>query len=112
MIGNISIESSSDYPTAGENLTLTCSVVSDTPVVMRWLGPDGEDASRSTSALILKMINASLSISFQPLYTSHGGNYTCVSSVVSSVHVVEQQYSITIQSKWMKMSMSLDIIFT
>lgn len=99
MIGDINVESSSDYPTAGENLTLICSVVSDTPVVMRWIGPDGEDASQNTSALLLKMINASLSISFQPLHTSHGGNYTCISSVVSSVQVVEQQYFIAVHSK-------------
>lgn len=102
--------SSSDYPIAGEYLTLTCSVVSDGPVVMMWLGPHGEDASRNTSALLLRMINGSLSISFQPLHTSHGGNYTCVSSIVTSVHVVEKQYSITVQSKWIQISLCLNII--
>lgn len=104
VISNISIESSSDYPTAGENFILTCSVVSDTPVVIEWLGPDGEHA---TSAQLLRMIDRSLSIFFLPLHTSHGGNYTCVASIVSSVHVVEQQCFITVQSKWRKISFNI-----
>ena len=101
MIRNVSIESSSNSPTAGENLTLTCSVVSEGPTVLRWMGPNEEDINVDAPHLSLKMTTGSLSVSFLPLHTSNAGVYTCVASIgtIASVQTTQKQHSLIVQSK-------------
>ena len=101
MISNVSIESSSNSPTAGENLTLTCSVVSEGPTVLRWMGANEEDIDEDAPNLSLKTTTGSSSVSFLPLHTSNAGVYTCVASIgsIASVQSAQKQHSFTVQSK-------------
>lgn len=84
---NVSIEASSDMLTAGQDLTLTCTVVSDGPPHVRWIGPDGQPISRegiTVSPHTASGLITTLQLMFLPLRTSHGGTYTCISSVDTS----------------------------
>ncbi len=83
---NISI-TTPPYPTAGQDYTLTCEVVvgEGTPT-LRWTGPGGET--------ILEQSGTSLNLTFSPLLTSHGGEYTCQSTV--GVGAVERTVMSTI----------------
>ncbi len=87
----ISITSPPD-PTAGQNYTLTCEVVvgEETPT-LQWTGPGGET--------ILEQSGTTLNLTFSPLKTSNGGEYTCQSTV--GVGEVERAATSTIivQSK-------------
>ncbi len=69
----ISIASSPD-PTAGQEYTLTCEVVvgEGTPTI-QLTGPGGDP--------ILEQPGTSLDLTFSPLNTSNGGEYTCQSTV-------------------------------
>ncbi len=60
--------------TAGQDYTLTCEVVvgEGTPT-LQWTGPGGET--------ILEQPGTSLDLTFSPLLTFHGGEYTCQSTV-------------------------------
>ena len=103
MIKNVSIESSSNTPTAGENLTLTCSVVSDAPTVLRWIGPNEEHigVDSHNPNLSLRTTDGYSSVTSLPLHTSNAGIYTCIAHIngITSAQTVEEQHSFTVQSE-------------
>ncbi len=88
----ISITSPLD-PTAGQDYTLTCEVVvGERTPTLQWTGPGGET--------ILEQPGTSLSLTFSPLLTSHGGEYTCQSTVgVGAVNRTAMS-TIIVQSKY------------
>ena len=65
------------------------------------MGPGGEKVEE-TPTLSMQRDDARLSITFQPLYTSQGGIYTCISSIgnTPSAQDTQQQHSVRVQSKW------------
>ena len=103
VISNVSIKSSTNSPTAGENFTLTCSAVSEGPTVLRWMGPNGENINADAPNLSLRSTTGSSSVSFLPLHTSNAGAYTCIASIIIdgivSVQTAQKQHSFTVQSK-------------
>lgn len=70
----------SGTPSAGENYTLTCNVsiitgvVDGTVVSVAWLDSSGNLVQSSSSTLVNTLY-------FEPLVLSHGGQYTCNSSI-------------------------------
>ena len=65
--------------TVGEQYTLTCSAsVGGTAVVpsFQWLGPDGTMVTTTDSLMITDTPSSSI-LQFDPLQSSHEGNYTC-----------------------------------
>ncbi len=87
----ISITSPSG-PTAGQDYTLTCEVVvgEGTPT-LQWTGPGGET--------ILEQSGTSLNLTFSPLNTSNGGEYTCQSTVGVGAVKKTASTNITVQSE-------------
>ena len=71
--------------TAGEQYTLTCSAstsvggTTDTPS-FQWLGPDDMMVTTTDSLMITATPSASI-LQFDPLQSSHEGNYTCQATV-------------------------------
>ena len=69
--------------TAGEQYILTClASVDGTAVVpsFQWLGPDGTMVTTTDSLMINGTPSASI-LQFDPLQSSHEGNYTCQATV-------------------------------
>ena len=65
--------------TAGEQYTLTCSASVDgttDTLSFQWLGPDGMMLTTTDSLMITDTPSASI-LQFDPLQSSHEGNYIC-----------------------------------
>ena len=86
----VQVEAPSEAANAGEIYTLSCTVYSDLPVVVTWLGPQMialSDHTISTTHENFTSVsgdNLTLStsnITFDPLQPSHGGVYTCQSVI-------------------------------
>ena len=89
------IQASSDSPVAGELFTLTCTCASNTQPQVTWIDPSGESINgdlQDDTGLIS-------TLTFNPLRTSHGGTYTCVSYIASPHSRQDAVYSLTVQSK-------------
>ena len=73
--------------TAGEQYTLTCSASVDgttgTPS-FQWLGPDGLNVITTDSLMIIGTPSSSI-LQFDPLQSSHEGNYICQVTVLGTV---------------------------
>ncbi len=82
----------SGTPTAGQDYTLSCKVVvGEGMPTLQWIGPGGET--------ILEQPGTFLNLTFSPLNTSSGGEYTCQSTV--GVAAVERtaMSTVTVQSQ-------------
>ncbi len=83
--------SSSGSTTAGEMYAVTCDVslnqnLRQAPVI-EWVGPSGlvlNDSSLDDMLLSSSSPSTSLTLSFNPLHTSHGGSYVCRASVMDT----------------------------
>ena len=111
---NVSIETSNERPTAGENYTLTCTVMSDRPPIMKWIGLEGNDVSGEgviVHSQFISGFNSTLLLEFLPLRTSHGGIYMCVSSISTSPSAHDSQlvHTIGVQSKHQSNDLLLSI---
>lgn len=84
LTNNVSIEASNDRPTAGEVFTLTCTVISDRPPVMKWVGKGIGSEGVTVHSQVVSGYNSTMVIEFHPLHTSHGGIYSCISTVSQS----------------------------
>ena len=85
---DVRIEASTDQPTAGDNFTLTCTVTSDRPPSLSWTGSGKGVVVHSQT---VNGFTSTLVIEFSPLRTSHGGAYTCLSSISPSPSVHDSQ---------------------
>ena len=93
--------SSDTKPTAGNNFTLACNVLSDAPVTLEWVGSGVGRDGVVVHPQVVNGFNSVLVIEFSPLHTSHGGVYTCVSTITPSpsVHNSELDHSLIVKSK-------------
>ena len=72
--------------TAGVNHILTCTVTLEqdlrAPLLIQWTAPNGSIIGNETlvDVTVSKSSN-NLSLTFAPLHTSHGGQYSCMASV-------------------------------
>lgn len=82
---------SSGNATAGESLTLMCSITRAQGIVgavtLQWIGPDGSPVLSGSSVTVGTTMTSgattSLSLQFVALFTSHGGEYTCQANLMS-----------------------------
>ena len=79
----VRIESAGES-TAGVNHTLICTVTLEqdlrAPLLIQWTAPNGSIVGIQ-SLMILPNSSYNLSLTFDPLHTSHGGQYSCMASV-------------------------------
>ena len=71
---------SSSVATAGDSLTLSCTVAEDVVVTpfLQWLGPDDSVVSNTGNPSVVTSNRGRVStVRFLPLRTSHGGSYSC-----------------------------------
>ena len=102
----ITITSRGD-PIAGENYTLICTVTvidgltDDVILDTSWTDNAG-DPAQLDSAYTVSGVNTTLTLNFNPLLSSHGGQYTCNASVTitatSTVRRNLEPHNIIIQS--------------
>ena len=102
----VRIESAGES-TAGVNHILTCIVTLEqdlrSPLLIQWTAPNGSIIGSETlvDVTVSKSSN-SLSLTFDPLHTSHGGQYSCMASVnvpEANVFISGQAlHNITVQS--------------
>ena len=101
--------SSFGVSTAGETHSLTCNVslaqdLRESPVI-EWVGPEGpiEDGAVEGVTLSSSFPSTTMTLTFDPLRTSHGGVYWCRASVVdpeASLSInANSSYTVTAQSK-------------
>ncbi len=87
-------------PTAGQDYTLSCKVVvgEGTPT-LQWTGPGVMTGEATVGEQMETGTTFTLPLTFSPLLTSHGGEYTCRSTV--GVGAVERAAmpTITVQSQ-------------
>ena len=76
----VRIESAGES-TAGVNHTLTCTVTLEqdlrSPLLIQWTAPNGNIIRNET----FTRSSNNLSLTFDPLHTRHGGQYSCMASV-------------------------------
>ncbi len=91
---------------AGEKYSLTCTVTSDLPHSVKWLDPnlnevDASNTSKATYQTVLDETTSTLILNFDPLKTSHGGNYSCL-SIISQLHVSKiENVTMIVQGKFL-----------
>ena len=81
----VRIESAGES-TAAVNHTLTCTVTSEqdlrSPLLIQWTAPNGSIIGNETLVdVTVSRSSNNLSLTFAPLHTSHGGQYSCMASV-------------------------------
>ena len=82
----VDITGPSNPLSAGGKHTLTCTVTSDLSPTVKWLDPDNNEVDGSDVAVVMDDMVANgntttLLLHFDPLKTSHGGTYACVSTI-------------------------------
>ncbi len=91
MWGTATIEPSiSSQPTEGYEYTYLCSIVLRDGIVgtpnLVWVGPDGDPIVSASNMTVERAETVegktSLLLSFLPLSSTHGGNYSCEASVL------------------------------
>ena len=103
------IISSTGPSTAGETCSLTCDVsliqdLRESPVI-QWVGPVGriEDETLVGMTLSSSSPSTTMTLTFDPLHTSHGGVYWCMVSVIdpeASLSIgANSSHIVTVQSK-------------
>ena len=106
MLHNITVITSSGSPISGETYNLTCTVEANVPRTVRWLYTSSNTAVTNGSNITVgtQRTNGStttLTLSFNPLHTSHGGQYTCQSTTDTPSSAVNATRNVTVQSECM-----------
>ena len=95
----------------GVNHTLTCTVTSDLPAELKWIGVINEiqfELENTPNITVSKQIESDLfkkrSITFDPLLTSHAGKYKCVSVLTNMgpriLSTKELEHEVYVKSKY------------
>lgn len=97
LTNRVEIQASSEAPVAGELFTLTCIVTSN---MHPWVSVTWENTTEEFINTELQDETHLIStLTLNPLHTSHGGTYTCVSYTTSPYSRQDAVYSLTVQSK-------------
>ena len=98
----MSIEASHAQPTAGDNFTLSCTVISDRTPTLKWVGNGVASEGVVVHPQSVSGVKSTLVIEFHPLRTSHGGTLTCVSSISPSpsTHDSQLDFFLTVHSEF------------
>ena len=78
----VDIFGSTNPLSAGGKYSLTCKVTSDVLPSVQWLSPrDGMDTSVRKTEPVTVGNTTTLVLHFDPIKTSHGGTYVCISAI-------------------------------
>ena len=79
----INITASRDKPEANDCFTITCNVVCELPVTVKWISQNGDTVVNTSTITVSEKRryywSSAISIIFNHTLTSHEGNYTCIS---------------------------------
>ncbi len=88
-------------PTAGQSYTLTCEVdVGEGTPTLQWTGPAVTTGEATNGTQMQSGTIFTLTLTFSPLNTSHGGVYTCQSTVGSDAVERTAMTTVNVQSMW------------
>ena len=95
----------SGAPTSGETYNLTCTVESNVPPTVQWLfSSNGTTVTNGSDITVgTQRANGStttLTLSFNPLHISHGGQYTCQSTTDTPQSTVTAKRNVTVQGEY------------
>ena len=101
-------------PYDSSTFTLTCNVLCDWPVTVKWVHNEDRVVNTSTITVLerIHLWNTTISIIFKTILTSHEGNYTCLSSVQNNSIIMDkkfsrnQEYSLNIRGEAMQICIS------
>ena len=88
---------------SGGKYSITCNVTSDLSTSVWWLGPDNQEVDGTHPSVNMigytKNGTTTLVLLFDPIKTSHGGTYSCKSSVNELVSHETTTINVEVQSK-------------
>ena len=104
LVHTVNISGPSNPLSSGGKYSVTCNVTSDLSTSVWWLGPDnqevdGTDPSVNMIGPYTKNGTTTLVLLFDPIKTSHGGTYSCKSSVNELVSQETTTINVEVQSK-------------
>ena len=95
--------SESGTAVSGDILKLTCTVDVSIPPVVQWIDPNNTVITNTTFITVGPPLRAgnitNLTLIFEPLVTSHGGQYTCQSDVDAASSARYSTSNVTVQSE-------------
>ena len=105
LLHNVTITSSGE-PTSGETYNLICTAEANVQPTVQWLyssnGTAVTDGSYVTvGAQRTTGSTTTLTLSFNPLNTSHGGQYTCQSMIDTPASTVSATRNVTVEGECM-----------
>ena len=100
----MSISGPSNPLSSGGKYSVTCNVTSDLSASVWWLGPDNQEVdgthpSVNTIGPYTKNGTTTLVLHFDPIKTSHGGAYSCKSSINELVSQETRTRNVEVQCK-------------
>ena len=89
---------------ASSKYTLTCTVTSDFPPTVKWLDPENNEVNGSDGYVTIGQPTldencTTLVLSFDPVKISHGGVYSCISTIKEPYLQKKAMQRLTVQSK-------------
>ena len=104
----------SGVPTSGGTYNLTCTVEANVPQTVQWLYSSNGTAVTNVSGITMGTqrttgSTTTLILSFNPLHTSHGEQYTCQSTTDTPPSTVTATKDVTVQGEYI---VSLNLRFT
>ena len=95
---------SSGVPTSGETYNLICTVEANVPPTVQWLYSSNGTAVTNGNGITVETqrttnSTTTLTLSFNPLHTSHGGQYTCQSTTDTPSSTVNATTDVTVQGE-------------
>ena len=93
-------------PTAGEALTLTCTVTEEEDITgipaVTWLDPAGQTITSGGDLTVVHQLaglTTTLTLQFSPLRSSHSGLYTCRAELNEIPYVETANYTLSVNGK-------------
>ena len=100
----VNIEGPANPLPAGGTYSVNCTAISDLPTSVKWLDPNDKEVTLSGSDVwidspLTEDNETVLVMHFDPVKTSHGGVYTCISTVSQPLSYKRTTRNIIVQSE-------------
>ena len=94
----------SGEPISGETYNLTCTVEANVQPTVQWLySSNGDEVTNDSNITVgtprTTGSTTTLTLSFNPLHTSHGGQYTCQSMIGAPASTVNATRNVTVHGE-------------